>query len=44
MATDPLGGAFNHHISAMVNRSQQSTAGAQGVVHDQGNAFLFSER
>ena len=44
VAPDPLGRTFNNHISAVVNRSQQGTAGSQGVVDDQGDAFLFGKR
>ena len=44
VAPDPLGGTFNHHIGAMLNRSQQSPTGPKGVVDDQWDAFLFGER
>ena len=44
VAPDPLGRTFNDHISAVVNWSQQSSTGSQGVVDDQGDPFLFGER
>ena len=34
VAPDPLGRTFNDHISAVVNWSQQSSTGSQGVVDD----------
>ena len=43
MATNPLGGTFDHHVGAMLDGSQQSTTGTQGVVNDQGNLVLLGE-
>ena len=43
MTTDPLGGTFDHHVGAMLDGSQQSTTGTQGVVNDQGNLVLLGE-
>ena len=43
VATDPLGGAFHHHIRAVIDRTHQGTASAQGVVHDQWDAALFGQ-
>ena len=43
MATDPLRGAFHHHIGTVLDRAQQGAAGPEGVVDNQRNAALLGE-
>ena len=43
VATDPLGGAFDDHISTVLDRSHQGATGPQGVVHDQRDAPFLGQ-
>ena len=43
MATNPLGGAFHHHISAMLDGANQGASSAKGVVNDQRDAMVMGQ-
>ena len=43
MATNPLGGALHHHISAVLDGANQGASSAKGVVNNQRNAMVMGQ-
>ena len=44
MTANPLGGALDHHICAVLDRSDQCPCSTEGVVDNQGDAVLMGQR